>query len=123
MKWPNEVPVLGHENFCRGAFESGRNRCMTGWAHEVFAGDPIPTMPSCIEVDKKIEPVIVHSLRELKASRLDEDYEYVGIPAYNDNPRNPKALLARAWNRAMARLGYTVDNPECFRNGKLKPVK
>ena len=36
----------------------------------------------------------------------------VSIPIFNDSPLVPKTILARLWNRVMAKMGYTEGNPE-----------
>jgi len=91
MKWPTEVPVLTARDICRGKFANTKGRrCLSGWCREVFSGS-----------------TLYHAAETSLRAETNKP-----ITWYNDDARNSKAAIARAWNRAMARLGYVIDNPE-----------
>lgn len=97
-KWPDEVPVLEPDDICKGSFGTADGRrCIVGWAREVFG---LLTG----ECDEMLNTVRV-------AYRDIEGVDFRGgMFEFNDD--TPSDLVARVWNRATARLGYVVNNPE-----------
>ena len=92
-KWPKTVPILEADDICRQYLHGDNGRhCLAGWKLVVF-GDA----------------------RDQVYERLYEEagvgaMNWIGLTRFNDT--KPKAEVARVWNRAMARLGYVVGNPE-----------
>lgn len=99
-QWPQEVPVLKAGHSCRHYFTRGRRHCLAGWCDA--AGLPGGNNPG-----KEIAMAIEQSARELSAHNPGQV-----LPSINDNPVNSRHLLARIWNRSMAKLGYRAGNPE-----------
>lgn len=86
IEWPKQVPVLTADDMCKGVFHGPNGtRCLAGWMDNVFND---------------------HAARYVARCAIIE-IAGVDITAYNDNPRRKLSSLARTWNRAMARLGYT----------------
>lgn len=90
MAWPKEVPVLTARDIHKGSLDGPNGtHCLYGWLYKSFGAFSIPT--------KAFE-------------QLRDD---CGTPLLgNFNDSNPKRKVARTWNRAMAKLGYVVGNPE-----------
>ena len=94
-EWPDEVPILTADDICRGRKSDGHGRhCLTGWRDEVFG----------LVVSNEIFVTVSDALTAECGTDLIVDF--------NDLPTRPAGEIARAWNRAMARLGYVVENPE-----------
>ncbi len=106
-KWPETVPVLEPDNFCRGAETRGARHCLVGWVEAAFN-----EMAYDSNREIKVIDEICAVAEEFGAAGADEAAEYRSPPSVNDNPKNSRKLLARIWNRAMANLGYVVNNPE-----------
>lgn len=123
-KWPDEVPVLDESMLRRGTAEVYEGKCcLIGHLASCGMADE-----KTYAVNRRVEDVLVSSLKEVGAltfdARWQSDLSYGWrIWKSNDCDSNGLSLLARAFNRAMAKLGYVVNNPECDRHGKLKPVK
>lgn len=100
-RWPKEVPILEADDFCRDQFVDRSGRACLSWR--------VATTFSHHHYD-----AVVHQLFRA-AEMLGATGSYPSLVAYNDNRANPKSLVARIWNRAMAKLGYTVGNPEAKR--------
>lgn len=94
MKWPKEVPMLEAEDIHKGAPNGPHgSHCLYGWCNKVFYRG------SNTKAAEVIEELIW---------KQGSDW----IIAYNDNPRRHKKTIARTWNKAMAKLGYVIGNPE-----------
>ena len=95
--WPEKAPILEASDFCRGTFHTGTRSCLMGHVQN-FVG---------WQDDKyhKVNDAIVSVLRK-RGWRGDF------VADFSDNKRNSLSLLAKVWNKAMARLGYTDGNPE-----------
>ena len=93
MKYPETVPILSANDICRYSLSRHGKHCLRGWQQTVF-GDYDSTPIS--DVDKAL--TIACGTRE--------------IMTFTDTPRRKLSVVARAWNRAMALLGYVVGNPE-----------
>lgn len=113
--WPETVPVLEAGDICRGASRDGERCCLLQWRVDVFGS----VCSTKCQVPQQASLLIIRAAIELGASGIPH---LGGIVEINDSPSNDSALLARIWNRAMARLGYVVNNPECTRSGKLKAI-
>lgn len=96
--WPTEVPVLSAEDICRDEYDSGSKHCLCGWRWEVFGvSGNVPSLK------------VFHTVKaEIKA----ETGFARGEEGFNDDQSVSLRTIARVWNRAMARLGYVVGNPE-----------
>lgn len=105
-KYPETVPVLEGRHFCRGAFMRGSRRCLLGWAGTVFSGRATGGIPGSVERRLRIE------VNKSVGDRHET------IAGFNDNKENRLDLLAKIWNRAMAKLGYVVGNPEADSESK-----
>ena len=91
MTMPQTVPVLTAEHLCRKRFNGpDGTHCLRWWIREVF-------------------PYAQDRARALAALQ-DECGVGDFLTVFNDNPRNSKAKIAAAWNRAVDRLGYDVEN-------------
>ena len=103
-KWPDEVPVLVAGDIHKGWFNGpGDTHCLAGWWREICDEPSDSYSPS------DVDEAIVEAARELGAR--EADYKWGQSVSYI-NDGNPKPLVARIWNRAMAKLGYVVNNPE-----------
>ena len=111
MSMPKEWPILEADDFCRGTYEMGDQRCLIGWW----------THAGGVWGDSRFYALCASTSKQLGAVAVGDNYRFP--PAINDHAGNPKSLLARIWNRVGAKLGYRVGNPECTRSGKLRPVK
>lgn len=109
MKWPEDVPILEADDFIRGQLFAGQRACSVGWAIKTFS-------PMDYDIDRNVYSKLTETAKEMDAE-FSSGY---GVYSFNDDPRNSKQLLARIWNRAMAKLGYVVGNPEakCLRDKK-----
>lgn len=120
MSMPDEVPILSAENIEIGPYQSTSScGCLMFHFRRTFKKDPFH------EPDRSaIGRALIRSHQELRTGVDSSDR--MGGPRWatysTDACKVTKSLMARVWNRAMALLGYTVNNPECVR-GKLKPVK
>ena len=93
-KWPTEVPVLEAKDIHKGSFDGPNGtHCLAGWRDMTF-GSP-EGQPWNVAYD-----AISSECGDLETME------------FNDNEKTPKARIARTWNRAMAKLGYVVGNPE-----------
>ena len=99
-QWPTEVPILTANDMCKGEWSKGKRCCLAEWNDRVFSD-------LSDVVRKEIKAVIFDEVKEVGRVELVTDF----------NDSHPLALNARVWNRAMYRLGYTVNNPE------KKPLK
>jgi hypothetical protein len=97
-KWPKEVPVLRAEDICRHRMNGAHGtRCLLGWSIETFGY-------------AWLEPAAQKAVET-----LEKECGCPYIDSFNDDRRNSLATVARTWNKAMARLGYTENNPEAKR--------
>lgn len=96
---PRTVPILSAEDMCKGEFKKGDRCCLMGHANK-FTDDQYRRL--VIDVLTK---VLIYEIRT----------ETSNIPEFNDKRNRPLSYLARVWNRAMYRLGYTEGNPESRR--------
>lgn len=100
MNMPTEVPILSARDFCRGSYGIDGVHCLGGWRMTIFRAEAG-------------EQVVVSASNAIHRAIKETGRTYYGrIPLFNDNPKHPKTLLARVWNRAMYLLGYTEGNPE-----------
>lgn len=90
MAWPKEVPILTARDIYQGGLDGPRNtHCLYGWLGVVFGEATVP--PKLFE-------------------KIRKECGTVFIAEFNDS--KSKALVAKTWNRAMAKCGYVVGNPE-----------
>ena len=108
-RWPETVPILEASDICKGSYTQGEQHCLSGWVSLAFNGDP----------QFKAYRTVITAADEMG---LNPD-KYCNIPSINDHEAISEEMLARVWNRARAKLGYVIDNPECTPTGKLNPVK
>ena len=86
LKWPETLPILTADDFCRGAYDSGKQSCLIGWTRKV-SNDP------------RVRTEIRRAIKK-----------YTGTPTvvdFNDDPENSFTRLARVWNQARRKLGFT----------------
>ena len=95
--WPKEAPILEATDFCRGVYHCGTKSCLLGQVQN-FVGWQ----------DGKSSKVIVAIVSVMGEFGWRGDF----VADFSDNKRNSLSLLAKVWNKAMARLGYTEGNPE-----------
>lgn len=111
-EWPDEVILLDEDDFLRGTLGVGTEKhCLVGWRNVVFGGKGL---------SDDIYPERTDVLHKVYVALRDE-MDLIGkkgryctncVVGFNDDPSVPFSLLAKTWNRAMARLGYVVGNPE-----------
>ena len=96
-KWPEEVPILTAQDIHKGSLHSrdGCRHCLLGWLIEAF---PIYTLDEAV-------------VRRRAQETVETEIGTAFIAKHNDSRSVSKEQLAREWNAAMARLGYTVGNP------------
>lgn len=95
MTWPKEVPILEAKNMHKGSYNGPNGtHCLLGWSYEVFP------------INEKVSNRVVRAI--FRTARIHES----DIADFNDDKKRPKTELAAVWNKAMARLGYVVGNPE-----------
>lgn len=100
MAWPKTVPILEPHHIHKGDYDGlNGTHCLAGWWQQAFA--------------KREERWAAWKAIQCAVGSVDPTQ-------FNDSRRRPKSTIARAWNRAMARLGYVVGNPEAK---KLKSGK
>lgn len=108
-KYPDEVSVLSEQDMCVGPLHEMRDGrdcgCLWYWAGR--------ELPTTLRVDAAMQKA---------HSDLGTGLWFKTFP-YDEARGITRAIVARVWNRAIAYLGYVVGNPECDKNGKLKPVK
>jgi hypothetical protein len=105
-QWPAEVPILTANDMCKGDYVKGVRCCLLGRLDEVFKSESADIFE---EARRQIQMTL--------GEELDCGH-FTCVISFNDS--HPLTLNARVWNRAMYRLGYTVNNPE---NKPLKGVK
>lgn len=94
-KWPEVVPILDSDEFCKGTLHDGKGRmCLMGHALSVFGDGPWASSLPC--------EVFFAIRAEMREHGYDDH-----ITAFNDAPGRRYATLAKVWNGAMKRLGYT----------------
>lgn len=91
-KWPDEVPVLSSRHMTRG-YVAGDRRCLIAWTGDVFDCTTFGRVDVALESACRDSGVALHA-----ATGCGREVSL--------------ALMARIWNRAMAKLGYVVNNPE-----------
>jgi hypothetical protein len=104
---PKTMPVLTAADICREEFTHGEKHCLVGWARVAVTGEASWAPPASQSAIQKIRKALQEAGQELEAVGAEW-----GVIQMNDQTKNRKALLARVWNRAIAKLGYVVDNPE-----------
>lgn len=118
--WPETVPILTAEDMCIVPLERGKCGCLSEWMSRCFddvmwnSNDDESLTVAMIEAHNQLGTHVP------KMNALNETYF-----TYQTNrfAKTTRVLAARVWNRAMAILGYVVNNPECTKSGKLKPVR
>lgn len=104
--WPKEVPILAASDICRGQLDGPKGtHCLVGWAITTFGAKDTINTPLSAASD-----AIAKAIAQVKPTDLPRR-DFAGprdIAGFNDSSYVSKALIARAWNLAMAKLGYTV---------------
>lgn len=112
--WPESVPILSADNFCRLEYtrRRGECHCLVGWIRFTFVRY------------SSLEDFVTQLMRDLvyridgvvcatrRCYRLCFAYT---LETYNDAEKNgPSSFekLAHIWNACMALLGYTEGNPK-----------
>jgi hypothetical protein len=122
-KMPKAVWVLDGEDFCRG-IQQGGTCCLIGWASVVFLGIEQPQTSDFSRLPAPVKEALVQAVQTVSGqSQLPVSeasvYGFNDRGFYDDNRTTQhKTALARVWNLAMAKLGYTVGNPEAKRKKK-----
>lgn len=115
MNYPVEVPILRDHDFCKGGLHRGDQCCVVGWGGWVFGGldeiDGLTTDQVFALIPKRVRGALARAFREIISPtfKAREAFSFAGL---NDSDETPNRKLAKAWNRAMAHLGYTEGNPE-----------
>ena len=97
-RWPKEVPILTGDDIVRRKMSScdGERHCLLGWKCTVF------------DLASHGHDATMRKAQDA----LDSAAGTCFIAQFNDSTRNSKDEIAAVWNRAMAKLGYVVGNPE-----------
>ena len=109
IRYPKTVSILSKDDICRGAFVGPRGkRCLLGQTLVDFR------CPQARDrVKQKIYKEIMIINKYCKQDNLYTDTHIAHcIAAFNDSGLVSLSVLARIWNRVMARLGYVTNNPE-----------
>lgn len=135
---PETVPVLERRDFTKGILHNNKGQsCLLGQCEEAFPGNPFDDpyvddirVSTC---GRKVISLIKEEIEKLKEHNKSvpgtTEFVYssshwkngVSISGFNDSPLVPKTILARLWNRVMAKMGYTEGNPEA--NKLDEPLK
>lgn len=120
--WPKEVPVLGDNDIRKYGMGSGgwdQSHCLLGWVNVTFYNSACPyAAPRVSFLEQKKRLVILGFVKKcLSDEILGHDCGTCTgkdnrIARFNDARSTPLGEVAKVWNKAMARLGYTVGNPE-----------
>ena len=110
VKWPRTVPHLTERDIYCGDLDGGDGtHCLMGWARTVFP-DVGQNYGEFVE-DHPVILALADAVRIPACAKGDfEDGETVDkVIAFNDSyaGESKKRSIANAWNRAMAKLGYT----------------
>lgn len=111
-KYPKYMPVLRAKDLIRGRYDKGNCRCLSGWINEAVSGKFYPpgkeAVPGHMDAAAKLHRAVAEecALAGLQRSELGCKPP---LPSYNDNPDNPLAKLAKAFNRAMRKKGYVWE--------------
>jgi hypothetical protein len=119
----DSVPVLEAGDFCRGTLHDNQadQSCLLGWLEDTF-GDY-----GAKHHGRQVDMVILETIKECFPG-LQNDYgsPITSVAEFNDllvpgnGPAIPNGALAGVWNRAMAKLGFVVGNPEVYaKTGEL----
>lgn len=113
-KWPKEVDIVTEQDICKGMRHDGAGRhCLQGLLDNNFG--------KCFKLNGTRSMAVYNEIRqkavdaiycEIQAERQESAD---CIVSFNDKDVTPKSLIAKVWNRAMYRLGYTVGNPKSCR--------
>ena len=110
MGWPREVPILTGKDIIRGSVNSsdGKKHCLVGWMYVAFGRT---NGGGCDDT------VWRQLLREINAARHPRKtkVKWSSVAVFNDRAHVSRAFIAKIWNRAMYKLGYTVGNPKSAR--------
>lgn len=118
--WPKTVPVLSESQMDIGPYNSAPGcGCLAFWNDDTFpfgrySAEANQIRLALVEAHDQLDTVVANDPR-----RAGIDF----VTCWSDEELISKSLLARVWNRAVAILGYVVNNPECTPAGRLKPVK
>jgi len=93
MAWPKKVPILDADDIYKGGLQCGDRMCLRGWAISTFGGAMVGGYGSPSQEAKEVLGLILRD---------------VGRPPSSFNDNNEPAVVAKAWNRAIKKLGYTV---------------
>ncbi len=114
--WPDEVPVLvGDDVLVSDAHdEAGDRRTLGRWASLAF------TDPS--HADRVLE-TLTETIAEALGRKKPAGYYEVAQPGdgITPDPKATPALMARAWNAAMRRLGYAARPPREAKPKRERP--
>jgi hypothetical protein len=126
--WPETVAILNAADIHKGDLDGpNATHCLYGWRKEEFCSYDeklrevrYATADRDGPIINKTSKAIKRAIKELVPTKLINSFREVekreikkgDIVSFNDNPKIPKKLVARVWNRAMAYLGYVSNNPE-----------
>lgn len=104
-QYPPTVSILDETDVIKHcATDAAGRHCISGWIDADFAQDPVARAKALTAVKRAI--------RVLDADHFKSNAYDSSIVTYNDHADTPKRTIARAYNYAMALLGYVVGNPE-----------
>lgn len=97
------MPVLTARHMCKGAYdqnlgEKNEKHCLAGWVRTIFREGK----------DWKQRDVLLDAL-ELEIKEVAGFTNWIRIQNWNDRKDVSLAKLAKVWNGAIERLGYTED--------------
>lgn len=93
QKEPKEVPILVADDLCKNQLYGPEYTCcLSGWVNQVF------------------DDTILYTVLDLLSEEIFQKKKHRSITRYNDGESLDE--VAKTWNIVMARLGYTVGNPE-----------
>ena len=112
-KYPEYVPRLTEDDLCRKKFSSGNRRCVQGWINEAVYGSPYGALigPQVLWWDtaRANAVEVLYQAFNKEASRMGLS-GYRTPHTYNDNRENSLEDIAKAFNSAMTKLGFTEES-------------
>jgi len=116
LGYPDWVPVLKADDFCRGAYTSIGRHCVVGWINAIFPSNshtnPHMNIPECSRTpaNKKARYILSRILR-------DRTLIFIGVSleSFSDNfseGLSHRGTRVSIFNQMLSKLGYDIENAE-----------
>lgn len=112
-EFPKTVPVLEAEDFCQAKCKDyvTDKCCLIGHASRTFLRKNNPVTDDYQRLPAQVRKALRNAIEEHIGHFPLEDESW-SVFHFNDSFIRTMDELAKVWNRAMAKLGYVVGNPE-----------